>query len=387
VTVFANSIVRKAHQQDDYLFATNAIYSRSIGGLWTEFSGIEDPDTPAKTYTVSFNVDGGNPAPASQTIEENGFAARPTDPMKAGNRFIGWALGSSTALFDFANTPITADITLKAVWSRVVSLPGNNTGNGSIPDTPATVDDGEVPLAPGQEGQGTAPADGALAAFSDAAAISGWAVPFIEELVASGVLSGRTDGRIDPQGNVTRAEFTKMIVLALAFSAGDTPKPFTDDVKDGDWFKGFVDIASSKGLIEGVSATSFAPNFTITRQDICVIAHRALTALDITLPAPDGNAFPDDAQIAGYAKDAVNMLRQIGIISGRDDGRFDPAAPASREETAKIISGIKAYAAAHPSGGAAADTAPDAEGTTGGADDGAAEGADQAPEAADGAGR
>ncbi|MDR0424146.1 MAG: hypothetical protein LBH39_01580, partial [Clostridiales Family XIII bacterium] len=40
VTVFANSIVRKAHQQDDYLFATNAIYSKSLGELWDEFSGI-----------------------------------------------------------------------------------------------------------------------------------------------------------------------------------------------------------------------------------------------------------------------------------------------------------------------------------------------------------
>jgi hypothetical protein len=164
--------------------------------------------------------------------------------------------------------------------------------------------------------------------------------------VKEGVISGYEDNTLRPKGNVTRAEFTKMIVTALKITAGGAPKSFPADVKAGDWYKEYVDAASSNGLINGITETSFAPGAQISRQDLATIAYRALLLAKVTIAAPDGGKFPDDGQIADYAKDAVYALKRLGIIGGRDSGAFDPTAFATREETAKIICGIIDEAAA-----------------------------------------
>ena len=66
-------------------------------------------------YTVTFDTDGGSKIDA-QEVEENGTATKPADPTKDGYTFKGWQLDGKD--YDFA-TPVTADITLKAVWEKV----------------------------------------------------------------------------------------------------------------------------------------------------------------------------------------------------------------------------------------------------------------------------
>jgi len=69
-------------------------------------------------YTVTFDAAGGAPAPDSQAVMPGGFAAAPTPaPTKAGYTFAGWFAPEAAAPFDFANTPITADLTLTAHWT------------------------------------------------------------------------------------------------------------------------------------------------------------------------------------------------------------------------------------------------------------------------------
>ncbi|MDR0425335.1 MAG: amidohydrolase family protein [Clostridiales Family XIII bacterium] len=184
---------------------------------------------------------------------------------------------------------------------------------------------------------------GTASGFADEASVAAWAKPFFERLIGSGIISGYADNTLKPKGEVTRAEFTKMAVAALDIKMGDAPKSFANDVREGQWYKEPVDIASSNGIIEGLSEGSFGPNERITRQDICVIMYRALNAGGVQLPASAGATFADQTAIADYAKDAVSMLRQLDIVGGRPDGAFDPRAFATREETAKIICGIIDY--------------------------------------------
>jgi hypothetical protein len=130
-----------------------------------------------------------------------------------------------------------------------------------------------------------------------------------------------------------------MLVLALDLRAENSANPFSD-VRSSDWFNEYVINAVSNGLITGVSEGSFAPKTNITRQDLCTILYRALLKLETALPAPGADGFNDDAAIDSYAKDAVSVMKQLGIISGRTDGNFDPKAFATREEAAKIICGV-----------------------------------------------
>ena len=76
-----------------------------------------DPD-PTVTFTVTFNSDGGS-AVDSQTVEQDSTASEPTAPTKEGYTFVYWYSLDSETAYDFA-TPITADLTLTALWEEEV---------------------------------------------------------------------------------------------------------------------------------------------------------------------------------------------------------------------------------------------------------------------------
>lgn len=69
-----------------------------------------------KIYTVTFNSDGGSAV--KEKIVDDGLAiTKPADPVKSGYKFVEWQLNGKK--YDFT-TKVTSDITLKAVWSKVV---------------------------------------------------------------------------------------------------------------------------------------------------------------------------------------------------------------------------------------------------------------------------
>ena len=88
------------------------------------------------SYTVTFDSDGGS-AVEAETLEYNTAVSRPTDPTKEGYTFSKWQKvdGQTLSDYDF-DTPVTADITLKAIWTKntytVVYKDGNN--DITIPD-------------------------------------------------------------------------------------------------------------------------------------------------------------------------------------------------------------------------------------------------------------
>jgi uncharacterized repeat protein (TIGR02543 family) len=69
------------------------------------------------SYTVTFNVDGGAPAPGTQTVVKDGKVSKPADPAKANYTFAGWYKeADKTTLWDFDTDTVTANITLYAKW-------------------------------------------------------------------------------------------------------------------------------------------------------------------------------------------------------------------------------------------------------------------------------
>ena len=114
-----------------------------------------------------------------------------------------------------------------------------------------------------------------------------------------------------------------------------------DDVPPEAWFYDYVRIAYDAEIITGIDDTHFGAGQNITRQDICVMAYRALSVCDIAIPdLTEKIVFADEADISDYATEAVNVLQTAGIINGDDNGRFNPSATATRAEAAKIIYGV-----------------------------------------------
>lgn len=86
----------------------------------------------------------------------------------------------------------------------------------------------------------------------------------------------------------------------------------------------------------------FNPEGEISRQDMMLMLCRALLAQGYELSEPDHTVlagFADAAQISDYAKDAVSVLVQDGLIAGAD-GRLNPLAKATRAEVAVMLSRV-----------------------------------------------
>jgi hypothetical protein len=60
---------------------------------------------------------------------------------------------------------------------------------------------------------------GIVGTFNDEANISEWAVNPVRAIHSAGIIAGRTDGRVDPQGVATRAEATAIFAWFLDFSS------------------------------------------------------------------------------------------------------------------------------------------------------------------------
>ncbi len=169
--------------------------------------------------------------------------------------------------------------------------------------------------------------------FNDIANVS-WAKTGIEALYDKGVISGRAEGIFAPTENVTREEFTKMLVL-VSDSFDENASVDFDDVK-GSWAYAYIASAVKDGLVKGISGTQFGTGMNITREDAATLVWRLATKKRIK-PAAAKNSFNDLDKTADYAKEAVSFLQNNGIVQGDDDGNYNPKSFLTRAEAAALL--------------------------------------------------
>ncbi|MBR3848386.1 MAG: S-layer homology domain-containing protein [Oscillospiraceae bacterium] len=163
-----------------------------------------------------------------------------------------------------------------------------------------------------------------------------WAAEYIEELAKKGILNGRGD-IFAPEDKITRAEF--VTILSRIENEDVSGKVVFEDVSESAWYAKSVAWAYENGITNGISDTVFAPGKNITREDMAVMIVRyAALKEEVLKEENSAKTFSDEADIAGYALDAVKKMQVAGIISGLSDGSFAPKRFATRAETAKMIS-------------------------------------------------
>ncbi len=171
-----------------------------------------------------------------------------------------------------------------------------------------------------------------------------WAQTAIMNAVANGFMTPDSANVFGAQRNIKRDEFVSVIVKTLGLETAEAEEPAEktfDDVTEENPYYAEIMKAVELGIIDGVSETSFAPNADITRQDIAVVINKALVAADIET-AEGRLDFTDKDSIAEYAQTSVRVLSKMNIMVGKDGGRFDPLANATRAETAVISDKITA---------------------------------------------
>ena len=95
-------------------------FNSPVNSSFTLYAGFEE-DISKKTWTVTFDLDGGvMDSSATQTIKNGMTATKPTDPKKDGCTFKGWFTSrDGTKEFDFS-TPITENVTIYAIYEEII---------------------------------------------------------------------------------------------------------------------------------------------------------------------------------------------------------------------------------------------------------------------------
>jgi len=176
----------------------------------------------------------------------------------------------------------------------------------------------------------------------------------IGALLAQGIVSGYSSGVFGPDLPVTRAQFTKMVVLALGVKPSDEGVGLTPtfaDVPAADGYP-FVYVEAAAGLdivrgsVTGPDGTVlFGPDRSVTRVQLAQMLARAggdkldLPPLGIVEPFYD---------LPAYAEKEVSSVWEMGIAKGRGATVFDPWKPATRGQVAEMLYRLETVLAGRP---------------------------------------
>ncbi|MBR2181613.1 MAG: S-layer homology domain-containing protein, partial [Oscillospiraceae bacterium] len=159
-------------------------------------------------------------------------------------------------------------------------------------------------------------------------------------LADDGIIKGTSASSFSPASNITRADFALLLVRAFKLTS-DNAENFAD-VDASDYFASELAIARNAGIVGGIGNNKFAPRNSITRQDMMVIAYRALQKLNVGLGIYDEPQYLDFDTVADYAKEAVSALTSAGLVNGKN-GFIAPTDYTTRAEVAVLIKRILDY--------------------------------------------
>ena len=160
----------------------------------------------------------------------------------------------------------------------------------------------------------------------------------IVELAKRGVISGRSEEIFDTQSNVTREEFIKILVSAFDLIEDREYASDFVDVDAGAWYFKYVACAEELGITSGNGDGMFGTGRSITREEMAAMLLRTLDIAGVQLKDINEEiVFIDSDDISPWAQDACRTLQKAGIISGLDNGSFEPKASTTRAQAAVVV--------------------------------------------------
>jgi glycerophosphoryl diester phosphodiesterase len=167
-----------------------------------------------------------------------------------------------------------------------------------------------------------------------------WSKQTVESMANKMIVQGVGASSFAPDRQVTRAEFASLLVRSFGLSSPQGTVTSYKDVKASDWFATAVSLAADAGLVSGYEDHTFRPDAPISRQEMAVMIGRALQFAGFKAEMKPTNSvtFSDEAQIAEWAKDAIRTASALKILNGRDGNTFSPLSTGTRAESAVMLS-------------------------------------------------
>ena len=167
--------------------------------------------------------------------------------------------------------------------------------------------------------------------FADVAA-DAWYAEAVEYVRDNGLMSGTSATTFAPNDTMTRSMLATTLYREAGSPAVSGSDAFTDTQEDA-WYADAVLWASQEGVISGYGNGLFGTNDPVSREQIATILWRYAGSPS----AGAGQNFADESEIASYAVAAVDWARANGVVNGADGNRFLPRNSASRAEVATML--------------------------------------------------
>ena len=280
-------------------------------------------------------------------------------PVREGYTLSGWQVtaveNSDVDPYSIsADTWVEQNLELTAVWTEGTGA--TEPTPPSEPDTPTEPTNPADPTEPEEtepeetEPEETEPTEpdgepdvetGVELPFTDVPQ-SAWYRKSVEFVYTNGYMNGVSATEFAPKSSVTRG----MMVTVLYRIAG-SPSVDAEDAayfsdSQGKYYTDPVGWAKANGIVNGISATCFAPEKKITRQDAMTIFYRYCVeylGLDGS-SSRDLSGFVDSEYVSGYAFDAISWAVDNGIMNGApaEGGmKLNPRNNLTRAEAAKLL--------------------------------------------------
>ena len=164
-----------------------------------------------------------------------------------------------------------------------------------------------------------------------------WFYEAVQYVYDKGMMTGVSADRFAPASTTTRGMIVTILYRLENEPAVSGGSAFTD-VESGTWYADAVAWAAANDIVNGTSATTFAPNSPITREQMAAILYRyaAYKGYDVSQKA-DLSGYTDAASISGYAKDALAWANAQKLITGVTDTTLNPQGSATRAQVATIL--------------------------------------------------
>ena len=175
-----------------------------------------------------------------------------------------------------------------------------------------------------------------------------WAGGIVSALESKGIINGDELGRFNPDAPLTRAQMAKLVVAGLRREAdakllAGSPSRFSD-VPSWHWAKGYIESLAESGVTDGYPDGRFGPSDLVTRAQMAQFLVRAAGLADeARLRRLEVTTYRDDRALPDWARGAVVVARDYGLMAGFEDGTFQPDQPVTRAQGSVALARLMEY--------------------------------------------
>lgn len=164
-----------------------------------------------------------------------------------------------------------------------------------------------------------------------------WYYDDVAYVYDTGLMTGLTVTAFGPNLSTTRGMIVTILWRMENEPAAKNGCPFAD-VRRGSYYEQAIAWASENGIVTGFDASTFAPDRTITREQLAAILFRfaAYRGMDAVTLRENLSSFQDQAAISAYAVSALNWAVGEGLMQGTGD-KLEPTGSATRAQVAAML--------------------------------------------------